>query len=398
MKIKASFAALFIALASIHSAQAAPKLVPLQVGSILTTPVGIENFYQSGKSSIFYSNTNGKSSDISLFANDLTGTTIWQRTIDSGADEIASAMTGDSQGNIWLAGSAALPLTLETPTSTVGIDNPDGVTSENGLTLRNDMTQLALWKISPTGELLATYLSAQISIPVVASISINTSGISIVGDLEGKPFFATASLQGVFGKQINIGTSKTILNSVVRQSDGSSSIFGSSTETLGGKKVAGKRDGVLIKVSKSPAVTNVVRSSANGASRGWTSADASLALAGYVVAGRKVEVAITKFTTAFAPTWTARFAGSGDAIVTSGGGNTYLAFTSTAPVQGVSGWKPTAPSLLILTFDAKGQIKAAQSFPGLLRPLHLQVSRDRGVVGLASAANGSVSIFTLISR
>jgi hypothetical protein len=68
------------------------------------------------------------------------------------------------------------------------------------------------------------------------------------------------------------------------------------------------------------------------------------------------------------------------------------------PVAGVTGWKPSAPSLLLLTFDAKGQIKAAQSFPGLLRPLHLQVSRDRGVVGLASAANGSVSIFTLISR
>ena len=398
MKIKALFALLCLTLISAHSADAAPKAIAIQVGSVLTTPAGVENFYQSGKNSIFYSNIKGESSDISIFANDLTGTSAWQRVIDSGADEIASTLTADGQGNIWLAGSAALPLTPETPTSTSGIDNPDGVTSDNSSTLRNDMTQLALWKISPTGELLATYLSPQISIPVVSAISINATGISIIGDLEGKPFFATASLQGVFGKQISIGSEKTILNSVIRQSDGSSSIFGSSTETLGGKKLAGKRDGVLIKISKSATISSVVRSSANGASRGWTSADSSLALAGYVVTGKKVEVAITKFTTAFAPTWTARFSGTGDAVLTSGGGNTYLAFTSTAAVPGVSGWKPTAPALLLLTFDAKGQIKAAQSFPGLIRPLHLQVSRDRGVVGLASAANGSVSIFTLISR
>jgi hypothetical protein len=170
MKIKASIAVLSLALASANSAYAAPKAVPVQVGSILTTPVGIENFYQLGKNSIFYSNVNGKSSDISLVANDLTGVSVWQRTIDSGTDEIASALASDAQGNIWLAGSAALPLTPETPTSTTGIDNPDGVTSENGATLRNDMTQLALWKLSPAGELLATYLSQQISIPVFASI------------------------------------------------------------------------------------------------------------------------------------------------------------------------------------------------------------------------------------
>lgn len=398
MKIKASLALIALALISSQSADAAPKTVAVQVGSVLTTPAGVENFYQLGKNSIFFSNINGKSSDISIFANDLTGTTVWTRTIDSGADEIASALTPDAQGNIWLAGSAALPLAPETPTSTVGIDNPDGVTSDNASTLRNDMTQLALWKISPTGELLATYLSPQISIPVVSAISINATGISIIGDLEGKPFFATASLQGVFGKQVAIGTSKTILTSVVRQSDGTSSIFGSSTETLGGKKLAGKRDGVLIKISKNATISSVVRSSANGASRGWTSADTSLALTGYVVTGKKIEVAITKFTAGFAPTWTARYSGTGDAIVTSGGGNTYLAFTSTSAVAGVTGWKPTAPALLLLTFDSKGQIKAAQSFPGLLRPLHLQVSRDRGVVGLATAASGSVSIFTLISR
>ena len=398
MKIKAPLALIAIALFSTQSADAAPKAVALQVGSILTTPSGIENFYQAGKNSIFYSNINGKSSDISIVANDLTGTNVWQRTIDSGADELATALTSDSQGNIWLAGAAAPLLAVETPTPTVGIDNPDGVTSDNASTLRNDMTQLALWKISPTGELLGTYLSPQISIPVVASLAINSTGISIIGDLEGKPFFATASTQGVFGKQISIGTEKTILNSVIRNSDGSSSLFGSSAETLGGKKLAGKRDGVLVKISKSGAISTVVRSSANGASRGWTSADSTLALAGYVVTGKNTEVAITKFTTAFAPTWTARYASTGDAIVTSGGGNTYLAFTSSAAVSGVSGWKPTAPGLLLLTFDSKGQIKAAQSFPGLLRPLHLQVSRDRGVVGLASGANGSVSIFTLISR
>jgi len=65
---------------------------------------------------------------------------------------------------------------------------------------------------------------------------------------------------------------------------------------------------------------------------------------------------------------------------------------------GVSGFKPLVPTLVVLTFDSKGVLKAATALPGLITPLSLQYSAGRGVVGLASSSDGTVSIFTLVSR
>lgn len=398
MKKLLTCALIAITLTAPVSSFAATKPVALQVGSVLTTPSGVENFIQSGKNTIYLSNIAAATSNILLTANDLTGTTAWQRTIDSGSDEVATAIALDPQGNIWLAGSASLPVQIESATSLTGIDNPDAVTLDPAAPLRTDMNQLALWKVSPAGELLATYLSPQIGLPEITAISINPSGISMIGQLDSKSFYISASLTGTFSQAVTIGSSKTVLNSVIRSSDGGAYVVGSSAEVLAGKKVAGKRDGVLIKFSKSGAITSLLRSSANGASRGWVSADPSLTLAGYVATGKKMEVAITKFTTTFAPTWTARFSATGDTALTTGAGNSYLAITSTSAIAGVTGWKATSPGLIVLTFDGKGVIKAAHSFPGLVRPINLQYTRERGVIGLATMGDGSISIFTLISR
>ena len=237
-----------------------------------------------------------------------------------------------------------------------------------------------------------------VKVPTISALSATTAGLSIVGSMDSKPFLMNMSSTGTFSKVISIGTAKTIINSVVRQSDGSSFLFGSSSETLGGKKVAGKRDGVLIKVSKSGAITTVVRSSANGAVRSWNSATAGNLLSGHVIAGKSSEVAITKFTTNFVPSWTARYPGTGSSIVASGGANSYLAFTTRSAIPGINLWKPTTPSLLVLTFDGKGAVKAAHAFPGLVTPINLQFSRERGVIGLASSSDGTISIFTLVSR
>jgi hypothetical protein len=249
-----------------------------------------------------------------------------------------------------------------------------------------------------TGELLATYLSAQKFVPVVTALSATNSGISIIGSLDGKPYLATATTTGTFGKLLTIGTSKSELNAVARNSDGSTSIFGSSAETLAGKKVAGVRDGVLIKVSKTGSITSLVRSSALKASRSWISGDSANLVSGPVVTGKVIESAITKFSATFSPTWTLRLPSTGASTTLSANGNTYLAFTSRGAISGITGWKPTAPALLVLTFDSKGAIKAATALPGLISPLSLQYSPARGVVGLATGADGTVSIFTLVSR
>lgn len=378
--------------------EAAPKSISVALGSIYSPPVEAESFLLSARSTIYYSNVESETADILVTSFDLSGAENWQRKIDSGADEIVSSAATDPVGNIWLVGSASLLAQSESTTPNTGIENPDGVTDDPSPALRSDMNQLALWKLSQKGELLATYLLPQKSVPLATGISAKNSGISITGILENRPFLITTTTAGVFGKTLYLGSPKTEINSVVRSEDGTTSLFGSSAETLAGKKLMGKRDGILMKVSKSGGITSLVRSSANGASRGWTAGDNLNLLSGYVLTGAKSEIAITKFTSTFTPSWTSRFPGIGVPISISGGGFSYLAFTSKSGIPGVSGWKPTQAALIVLTFNAKGALQAATSLPGLVSPLALSYSRERGVLGLASSADGSVSIFTLVSR
>jgi hypothetical protein len=260
------------------------------------------------------------------------------------------------------------------------------------------MRNIGLWKIAPSGELLASYSFATESVPDVAALSSTNSGVSIIGAIATKPFLLTASTSGVFGRLIYIGTSKSELNAVSRNSDGTTSLFGSSSETLAGKKVAGVRDGILVKVGKSGAISLLVRSSANKASRSWISGDSNNLVSGPVITGKNIESAITKFSPTFTPTWTMRFPSAGPSLTLSANGNSYLAFTSRGAITGISNWKPSKPALIVLTFDGKGQLKGATALPGLVKATALLYSPARGVVGLGSDNVGTVSIFTLVSR
>lgn len=161
----------------------------------------------------------------------------------------------------------------------------------------------------------------------------------------------------------------------MRHGDGSFTVAGSSSETLAGKKVAGLTDGVLIKISKAMKITNVVRSSAVKGKRIWNSASSNLLLGGEVVVSAKSETAITKFSSTFAPTWTYRFPSTGPAMTA---GSTYAAFISTGATPQLN-WNPKAPTPLLLTFDAKGAIIAADSGPvGQKEVLGALVSKELG--------------------
>jgi hypothetical protein len=381
-----------------HSAVAAPKVITPGLGSIFTAPIGSEAMVVAGKNTIFLSNKSNTTSDIEITALDQGQNKVWGALIDSGVDEVATAMTVDPLGNIWLAGSSASITGGESTTSITGIDNPDNVVLDEQLSLRTDMTHVGVWKLSAAGDLLATYQLSTPSIPVVSGLSVIHSGLSIVGSIDGKPFLLTATTSGVFGKITYFGSSKSEFNTVARNSDGSSTIFGSSAETLAGKKVAGIRDGILLKVSKTGAITSLIRSSANSASRSWISGDSLNLSSGPVIVGKTVESAITKFNAKFAPTWTLRVPSTGASQSLSANGNSYLAVASRAPITGLLKWKPAKPALIVLTFDGKGVLKAATALPGLVKPLSLQYSPSRGVTGLAAASDGTVSIFTLVSR
>ena len=387
---------LFLALLIVGTspAIAAPKSVALKKLTIIAT-VSAESMVISGKTIITISNSDGLNSNILLTGMDISGVQQWQKTIDSGVDEIALASAVDPLGNVWLAGaSSAIPV-VESATAPAQAENPDGVIAEPVTKLRGDMNLLTLWKLSPLGDLLGTYTLSQPAPALISAISVNTGGVSIVGQVQAKPFLVSANAAGVFGKQLYIGTSKTALSAVVRHSDASVSIFGSSAETLGGKKLAGVRDGVLIKISKTGAIASVVRSSAPKATRGWLAADPSLTLTGYVKTGKVMETAFTKFTTAFAPTWTLRVPSLGTSSVLTAGNTTYGAISSTAAVPGVIGWKPTSASVLLLTLDNKGVVSGAFGSSEIAEPISMAYSKELGVVGLAKTAAQTLSLFKL---
>ena len=389
--------AIFLALllVGITPAVAAPKSVALKKLTIVATVPGAEKIVVSGKTIVTVGNSDGPNTNILVTGMDIKGVQLWQKTIDSGVDEVALATAVDPLGNIWVAGAAASVAAPESATAVIQAENPDGVVAESTTKLRGDLNVLTLWKVSPLGEVIATYASAQQSPPLINAMSVNSSGISLVGQLQDKPFLLSANNTGTFGKLISIGTAKTQLNAVVRHGDGSISVFGSSSETLGGKKLAGVRDGVLIKVAKTGAIASVVRSSAPKADRAWISADSTLALTGYVKSGKVIESAFTKFTTAFAPTWTLRLPSTGSSLVLSAGNTTYGALQSNSVVSGVTGWRPTSPALLMLSFDAKGVMTGASGSTDLTDALSLAYSKDLGLVGLARTSAQSVAIFTI---
>jgi hypothetical protein len=389
------FLAVFIAalLAFSTPAEAVQKRVAVKkIEKIATLPTA-ELLFASGSSIITVGNIESATSDISLSALNSDGTPSWSLNLDSGLDEIAMAATPDSAGNIWLAGFSATTVVEETTTPTVVAENPDSVLVEPSQPTRSDLNRLTLWKVTSNGQLEASYYSSENLPGIINSISISKSGLSILGQYNQKSFIQVMSLSGSFGALAYIGTSKTFLNAIVRNSDGSSSVFGYSTETLGGKKLAAKQDGVLIKVSKSGSLTSVVRSSAIKAERSWLSADSNFLLSGYVKVGKKIESAITKFTPTFAPTWTLRVPSAGESLAITAGKTSIAAVNSTAPVTSLIGWKPTKPSLLLLSFDAKGLIIAAKGSADLGAPLALAYSKELGVVGLAKASDGAVTLF-----
>lgn len=388
---------LVLAMSFLTPAHAAQKNIAVKKIEKLVVAPDAELLIASGSSIILISNVDTPTAQISISALDASGAAIWQKKIESQQDEIASAVTSDNEGNIWLAGFASREKTIEsaTATETATVTNPDAVVAEDYPDMREDLRVLKAWKISPLGEVITQYTKELSEPGLINGISVNTSGISIVGQFLGRPFLITANQSGVFSKMYFVGTSKTVINTVVRNTDSTSNLFGASTEKLGGKNLAGKRDGILMKVGKSGSITSVVRSSIAKGDRAWLSSDSNLLLSGYVKSGKVVESAITKFNSAFVPTWTIRIPSTGESLALTAGKNSYAALTSNSTVKSLIGWKPTKSQLLLLTFDSKGMITAASGISDLSSPIALSYSKELGVVGLAKSADQAVAVFKL---
>jgi hypothetical protein len=383
------------------AANAAPKKISVKAMQLVTTvgtPDEVSGVVASGKSLIVYGS---KAAKAYARAVDTTGKELWNISLDQSLVSIATAAVVDSAGDIWIAGATPLALGLTTPspaaTPAATPVNPDNASALPTTTVGN-LQAVTLWKVTAAGVLAATTTLPTSSVVFPTAISVDRNGASIVGIIGTEKgsagFFVNSDKAGVFGKLLQIGSMTTTADAVVRHTDGTFTVAGSSSETLAGKKVAGITDGVLIKISKAQKITSVVRSSAAKGKRIWNSATSTLLLGGEVVAGGKTETAITKFSSSFAPTWTYRFASTGPAITV---GSTYAVFISTGATPQLN-WNPRVATPLLLTFNAKGAVVAADSGPvGQRELLGAVLSKELGLLVVTSSAD-TVSIFTLITR
>ena len=390
----------FVVLASlviVPVSQAAPKKIsvkPMQLLTTIGTPDEVSGAVVSGKSIIIFGT---KSSKAYARAIDRTGKELWNLTLDQSAASVATSAAVDSAGDIWIAGATPLALGLNPPASTAAPVNPDNAVIPPSVFI-GDLQAVSIWRVSAAGALLFTNTLPTSSVLFPTAITVDKNGASVVGIIANEKgnagFLANVDSTGAFSKLLQIGAVSTTADTVARHGDGSFTIAGSSAETLAGKKVAGITDGILVKISKALKITTVVRSSVAKGKRIWNSASNSLLLAGEVVAGGKTESAITKFSLAYAPSWSYRFASTGPTLSAS---TTQAFFISTGTVAQLI-WNPKTPTPLLLTFDSKGLITAADSGPiGQKEVLGLLISKEFGVLALTSSTE-SVSIFTLLPR
>ena len=376
---------------------AAPKKISVKAMQLVTTvgtPDEVSGVVVSGKSLIVYGS---KASKAYARAVDTTGKELWNLSIDQSAASIATAAVVDSAGDIWIAGATPLALGLNPPSPAATPVNPDNAAATPTTAVGN-LQVITIWKLSAVGVLVSTNTLPTSSVVFPTAISVDRNGVSIVGIIGTEKgsagFFVNSDKAGLFSKLLQIGSVSTTTDSVVRHTDGSFTVVGSSSETLVGKKVVGITDGVLIKISKALKITSIVRSSAVRGKRIWNSATSTLLLGGEVVAGGKTETAITKFSSSFVPMWTYRFASTGPAVTV---GSTFAAFISTGPTPQLN-WNPKVATPLLLTFNAKGTVVAADSGPiGQKELLGAILSKELGLLVVTASAD-TVSIFTLIPR
>ena len=294
------------------------------------------------------------------------GSEKWQHTFSDLSAFTITAGAIDPTGNIWLVGASAAPIAIPSavnPSPTAV--NPDGISIGAEGAMRPDLTNLTLWKVNTLGEGAGKY-QLPLAQPVLpTSLSINKTGISVVAWQAAGSLFVSADLAGKYGKPLVVGKSTTTLDKVIRNSDATSILLGSSTELFLAAKAIGTRDGLIVKVNSVPQIVQTTRSGEKGASRNWGSATSSLLLGGYLKSSASSLATITKFAADLKPTWTVRYKATSGAIVANGASGTYY-----AAYENVG-------SGTLINFDKNGKALASNSFLG--QPISAVFNKSLGL-------------------
>ena len=155
-----------------------------QLAAITTTPISIVAVGTVESTSVT-TGTTGGTSDGFIESMDYQGTVQWSLHLGGAGDEIATAIVKDKAGGYLVVGATSAAPT-PAPVSSVDtgvVVNPDGVTKELINAPTNSLSQLTLWRVSTTGQLLSTVSITANGIVNPTAILASTTGYLITGEL-----------------------------------------------------------------------------------------------------------------------------------------------------------------------------------------------------------------------
>ena len=156
------------------------------------------------------STSNGFAS-AALYSYGIDGAKQWELLIPG--ESIAGPLTKDKLGNIYLLGStvSALPTPVASPViSDQAVINPDNVQTEQPITPKNSLTNLIVWKISNSGQLIQSYQLPVDEVVIPKTINLAPTGLIIAAATAKKYLQVSMSIDGTFGKPALIKSPKSV--------------------------------------------------------------------------------------------------------------------------------------------------------------------------------------------
>ena len=139
---------------------------------------------------------------------DSTGKQVWNIRLGTPSDDVATAMTTDAAGNLWVVGATTIPVPdVSAPVVPLTTINPSQITIQPIIQKPPGFQRILVWQINPTGTLVHTFSSDYSDVLAPTSIafknsSFTISGISVPATGEAtssRTFSLPMSADGTFG-------------------------------------------------------------------------------------------------------------------------------------------------------------------------------------------------------
>ena len=139
---------------------------------------------------------------------DSNGKQMWNLRLGTSSDDVATALTSDAAGNLWVVGATTVPLPdMAAPVVSPTTINPSQIVVPTTRQLAPGLQRILVWQISPAGALLNTFTSDFSEVVVPTSMTFKNSSFIITGTsatgisqpASTRGFSLTMSADGTFG-------------------------------------------------------------------------------------------------------------------------------------------------------------------------------------------------------